>query len=302
LRSYLAGSIVAAAVMLVASSLTPEPALAQQGKTSPPQANGSKAGARPTPRWIDGHPDLGNGKGSWDPKVIDDITGNGGGDPGDIDTQLENRRKGLGLGGPRMVEKQIEVPFQPWAKKVYDERETNLSKDDPESLCLPPGIPRMLATPFPFQIYQLPDRLIFVYEGGAHMWHIVYMDGRAHSKDATDYPSYLGESIGHWEKDTLVVDNIGFNDKTWLDAAGHPHTTKLHVIERFTRPDENTLHYEATVDDPGAYTKPWTTSWNIKWTPGITPLEYICQEGNRDVQHMLGNLTPDERETGKTAP
>jgi hypothetical protein len=259
-----------------------------------------KAPSRPTPRLPDGHPDLGNGKGSWSPVIIDDIAGTGGGDPGNIDTQIANRKAGYGLGGPRLVDKEVDVGFLPWAKKVYDERERTLSKDDPEARCLPPGNPRMMATPFPLQIYQLPDRLIFVYEGGAHMWRIVYTDGRAHSKDATDYPTYLGESIGHWDGDTMVVDIIGFNDRTWLDAAGHPHTEKLHVIERYTRTDEDTLHFEATIDDPGAYKKPWITSWNVKWEPGITPLEYICQEGNSDVQHLIGNVTPDERETGKT--
>jgi hypothetical protein len=300
MRNYFAHSIVMAAIGVAVWCFAPVPAAGQQPPGGARKA-AAKAPARPTPRLADGHPDLGNGKGSWSPTVIDDIAGTGGGDPGNIETQIANRKAGYGLGGPRLVDKEIDVPFQPWAKKVYDQREQTLSKDDPEALCLPPGVPRMMATPFPFQIYQLPDRLIFVYEGGAHMWRIIYTDGRKHSSDATDYPTYLGESIGHWEGDTMVVDVIGFNDKTWLDAAGHPHTEKMHVIERYTRTDENTLHYEATIDDPGAYTKPWTTSWNVRWTPGITPLEYICQEGNRDVQHLIGNLTPDERETGKTS-
>ena len=107
---------------------------------------------------------------------------------------------------------------------------------------------RMTATPFPFQIYQQPDRVIFIYEGGAHVWRVIYTDGRAHSKDLN--PTYLGESIGHWEGDTLVVDVIGFNDRTWLDQDGHPHTEKLHVIERYTRVNELTLRYEFTVTPP----------------------------------------------------
>jgi len=300
MNSRSAGSFVTLGALVAVLSLMPALAQSQQKKGTAPAVKGAPSAARPTPRLPDGHPDLGNDKGSWDPTIIDDIAGTGGGDPGNIDIQIANRKKGYGLGGPRLVDKEVNVPFLPWAKKVYDDRERTLSKDDPEALCLPPGIPRMMATPFPFQIYQLPNRLIFVYEGGAHMWHIVYMDGRKHSADAMEYPTYLGESIGHWQGDTLVVDNIGFNDKTWLDAAGHPHTEKLHVIEHFTRPNEATLHYEATIDDPGAYSKPWTTSWNIKWTPGITPLEYICQEANADVAHLVGNVTPNERETGDT--
>src|SRR5579871_3166066 len=108
--------------------------------------------ARPAPRLPDGHPDLGNGKGSWNPRIIANIAGNG---------------RGGAARSP--VEKVVDVPFQPWAKQVYDQRQATLLKDDPEGLCLPPGIPRLMATPFPFQIFQLPDRVLFVFEGGAHI-------------------------------------------------------------------------------------------------------------------------------------
>jgi hypothetical protein len=162
----------------------------------------------------------------------------------------------------------------------------SLSKDDPEGLCLPPGIPRMMATPFPFQIFQMPDRVIFLFEGGAHMWRVIYTDGRPHAKDPN--PTYLGDSVGHWERDTLVVDVIGLNDRTWLDQDGHPHTEALHVTERYTRTDEMTLHYQATIDDPRAYTRPWTTTYTIPWVPGAEPMEYICQENNQDTRHLVG--------------
>jgi hypothetical protein len=223
----------------------------------------------PTPRLADGHPDLGNEKGSWNPRIIANIAG-------------------IGPGGPARspVEKIVDVPFQPWAKKVYEDRLANLSKDDPEGYCLPPGVPRMMATPFPFQIYQLPGRVIFAFEGGAHVWRIIYMDGRPHPKDPN--PTFMGDSIGHWEGDTLVVDAIGFNDRTWLDQDGHPHTESLHVTERYTRTDENTLHYEATIDDPKAYTEPWTTRYTIPWAAGMELYEYICQENNTDLSHLVG--------------
>jgi hypothetical protein len=115
------------------------------------------------------------------------------------------------------------------------------------------------------------------------------MNRTEHPKDYAQL-TYLGDGIGHWEGDTLVVDVTGFNDHTWLDAAGHPHTEQLHVIERYTRTDEDTLHYQATIDDPGAYSKPWTTGWNIKWHGGWQPYEYICQENNKDVLagHIVG--------------
>lgn len=223
---------------------------------------------KPAPRLKDGHPDLGNGKGAWNPRIVANIAGTGA-DP-----------------SRSPVEKRVDVPFRPWAKELYEQRQENLSKDDPESKCLPPGIPRLMATPFPFQIFQLPDRVLFVFEGGAHVWRSVFTDGRPHPKDPN--PSFLGHSIGHWERNTLVVDVTGFNDETWLDQEGHPHTEALHVIERFTRTDEMTLRYQATIDDPKAYTAPWTTSYTIPWVPGVELYEYICQENNQDLPHLVG--------------
>ena len=105
----------------------------------------------------------------------------------------------------------------------------------------------MMTTPFAFQIFQEPDRVLFVFEGGTHIWRVIYMDGRQHPKDPN--PTFLGDSIGHWEGDTLVTDVVGFNDETWIDASGHPHSDVLHVTERYTRTDENRLHYEPTIDD-----------------------------------------------------
>lgn len=225
----------------------------------------------PAPRLADGHPDLGNAGGSWVPPGVGDMAGTGG-----------------GFAGTAKPEHKVDVPFLPWAKTLYDRRNASVTKDDPEGLCLPPGIPRQYATSFPFQIYQLPNRILFVFEGGAHMWRVVYMDGRKHTPPDTLNPTYLGEGIGHWDGDTLVVDVTGLNDRTWLDAAGHPHTEQLHVVERFTRVNELILRYEATIDDPGAYSKPWTTSWNILFHPGMEPYEYICQENNADLKHLVG--------------
>ena len=283
MRDRFAVSMLAAAASLAALLLMVMPGSAQdkqkgKGKEGPRIVR-PKPNSPPAPRMPDGHVDLGNGKGSWNAYVIKDITGHGWGDQA-----IEN----VGNRGPQLVEKVVEPDMLPWAQKFVLDVDANMSKDDPESKCLPPGLPREDATPFPFQIYQLPDRLMFLYEGGAHMWRIVYTDGRQHSKDATDYPTYLGESIGHWEGDSMVVDSIGFNDKSWLDAAGHPHTEKLHVIQKYTRTSLDNLHIDVTIDDPGAYKKPWNTSWNIAWMPGITPLEYICQEGNLDLKHMVG--------------
>jgi hypothetical protein len=183
-------------------------------------------------------------------------------------------------GGP------VVVPFTPLGQKLYDEATANNSKDDPEGFCLPPGVPRMMYTPYPTEILQLPNRIVFVYEGGAHVWRNIWMDGRAQPADPN--PDYLGYSVGKWEGDTLVVDTIGFNDRTWLDAAGHRHGEKLRVTERFTRTDSNTLKLEATIDDPDYYTKPWTVVTQATWMPNAEILEYICQENNRDLKHLVG--------------
>ena len=223
--------------------------------------------ARPAPRLPDGRPDLGNGKGSWNPRVIANLAG----------VRRPDRSP---------VEHIVDVPFQPWAKAVYEERQANLQKHDPESRCLPPGIPRLMATPFPFQIFQQSDRVLFVFEGGAHVWRTIFTDGRPHPKDPN--PSFLGDSVGRWEGDTLVTDAVGFNEATWLDQAGHPHTEALHIVERFTRHERGDAALPVTIDDPHAYTAPWTTSYTIPWAAGRRALEYICQENNKDLPHMVG--------------
>ncbi len=194
---------------------------------------------------------------------------------------IDMQKQGCGGDGKPVV-----VPFNALGQKVFDERTATHSKDDPEGFCLPPGVPRMMYTPYPTEIFQLPDRILFIYEGGAHVWRIIWMDGRKQPVDPN--PNYLGYSVGHWEGDTLVVDSIGFNDRTWLDAAGHPHGEKLHVTEKFTRPDANTLRLEATIDDPDYYTKPWTVVTTATWEPNQELMEYICQENNKDLQHLVG--------------
>jgi hypothetical protein len=149
------------------------------------------------------------------------------------------------------------IPFMPWSAAVYDYNVLNDAKYDPEGYCLPPGGPRLFATPYPMEIIQLPEqkRVIFIFEGGTHVWREVHMDGRTHpASNAIKGETWLGHSVGHYEDDgkTLVVDVVGFNEGTWIDFAGHPHTNLLHVVEKFTRPNKGTLHYEATIDDPGA--------------------------------------------------
>ena len=175
------------------------------------------------------------------------------------------------------------LPLQPWAAKLAKER---MSKNDPEANCLPAGVPRM--APYPWKIVQTPKLMVFLFEGNIHTYRQVFLDGRDHPKDPD--PTWYGDSTGKWEGDTLVVDSIGFNDKFWFDFAGHPHTDKLHIIERFHRPDSAHLDYDVTIDDPGAYTKPFVMHGHSLITSGEL-MEYICNENNQDVPHIVGKDT-----------
>jgi hypothetical protein len=174
-----------------------------------------------------------------------------------------------------------DIPFLPWTKAMFDYNQATHVAYDPEGFCLPPGGPRMFGTPYPAQFLQEPKRIVVIFEGGAHVWREIHMDGRPlpDPKDIT--PTYFGYSVGHWEGDTLVVDTVGFNEKTWLNFGGYMHTDQMRTVERITRPNLNTLHYEATITDPGAYSEPWTIAWDIPWGAGQELAEYICQENNQ---------------------
>jgi hypothetical protein len=167
----------------------------------------------------------------------------------------------------------IDVPFLTWAKAKFQENSA-ARQSETDRRCLPPGVPRVMLMPRPFELVQTSKRILFLYEGGAHVWRQVWMDGRAHAKDPN--PDWLGHSVGHWEGATLVVDSIGFNDRTWLDDAGHPHTEQLHVIERFTRIGAKAMQYEVTIDDPGAYARPWTARSTFSFRPDQRLEEDIC--------------------------
>lgn len=180
-----------------------------------------------------------------------------------------------------------QVPFKAWSAALYDYNLRTDAKYDPEGYCIPPGGPRLFTTPYPMKIVQVPDqkRVFFLFEGH-HLFREVFMDGRRHPDGKPG--TRLGHSVGRYDDDgnTLVIDVTGFNEETWLDFAGHPHTDQLHVVERFTRPSKNQLHYEAWIDDPGAYQRPWTVSWTMKWWPNGELDEYICEENNKYIQTL----------------
>jgi hypothetical protein len=254
------------------------------------QDPGARRSAEPTPRLADGTPNLGRvpgEKGVWDVPYIQNM---GMRIPGpDGKTAAERSNPGAGRGGAKA---EPDVPFLPWARGVYDYNSKNNSKYDPEGYCLPPGGPRLMATPYPMEIVQQPEnkRILMIFEGATHIWREIYMDGRAHPQGDALNPTYLGHSVGRWEGDTLVVDIVGFNENTWLDYFGHPHTDMLHVVEKFTRPSKGTLHYEALIDDPGAYARPWTVAWNIPWSGESELTEYICQENNKYLQKLTDDF------------
>ena len=179
-----------------------------------------------------------------------------------------------------------ELPVQPWAAALAKEREENFRKDDPYSHCLPLGVPRINTANRPFKIYQMPNAVVILYEA-TYMFREIFMDGRPLPKDPQ--PTWMGYSVGRWQEDTLVVDTSGFNDKAWLDGdKGHPHTDALRVTERFRRPNFGTLEIEATIDDPKAYTKPFTVKQGLHLIPDSELLENICDENERSAAHLVG--------------
>ena len=310
LLSALVATVMAVFVNAGAGQQATSPATAPAAESV--RGRGPSGPPQPTPRLPDGTPNLGRiagEKGVWNVPYITNMgervvepdgttamerrpaMGRGGRGRGAAPEGPLGGGEGTSGGGRGGAQAEPQVPFQPWAAAVYDYHSKNQSKYDPEGYCLPPGGPRMMATPYPMEIIQLPEqkRVLMMFEGAAHVWREIYMDGRPHPQGDDLNPTYLGHSVGRWEGDTLVVDVVGFNEATWIDYFGHPHTDMLHVVERFSRPNKSVLHFEATFDDPGAYTKPFTVRWDIPWNARGELTEYICQENNK----YLLRLTDD---------
>jgi hypothetical protein len=225
------------------------------------------------PRTADGRPDL---TGVWQ----------GG---SNIRGSWEEANSGIGLGGNGTNPEAAGIrstserpagetaPYQPSAAKKVLEYYNRRGIDDPQVLCLPPGIPRLAtAGLMPMQIVQTPTQIIMLYEN-MNVFRIIPLNAK-HPDDIV--PTYMGDAVGHWEGDTLVVDVTGFNDRTWLQGTGTFHTEALHVTERYTRVDRDQINYEATMEDPNVFTKPWTIHSTIMLREGARIRESVCAENN----------------------
>jgi hypothetical protein len=198
------------------------------------------------------------------------------------------RAGGRGAAGPCTP-----IPYMPWTLAVSNDR--RLNELEPHTRCKPSGGPRQWLTPYGAEFVELPEeRVAYIFDiGGPHTYRTIYLDGRKHPEKLT--PSYYGHSIGWWEGDTLVVDSVGFNEDFWLDRGQIPHTDRLHLVEKYTRTALNAMRYELTVDDPGAYTAPFTGTSNLRWESGTELFEYICQQMNQAHELMVGAGTSVDR-------
>jgi len=273
------------AVALV--SLPAQPSYAQ-GRGGGARAGGQPAAdTRPAPRWPDGHINLGAVPGAemglWDatPTSIPLARADAASDFGLFAADMSQPTDPFLAAKPKLSQ----IPFQPWARSLFAVRV--LSRQEPYTRCKPSSAGRQVATAYGTQLVEVPELKIFyiVETGGAHSFRTVYMDGRPHPANLS--PSSRGHSIGHWDGDTLVVDTVGFNEKAWIDNLGMPTTEKLHTIEKFTRTSYTQVKYEITVDDPGAYTAPWTSGFYLRWTPGES-FEFVCQENNLAPELIMG--------------
>ncbi len=165
-------------------------------------------------------------------------------------------------------------PLLPWGEERLKADQQKVSN---VLYCYPPGVPRVWTEPYPFEIISLPGRVLVYYEF-QHLVRTIHTDGREHAKDLP--PTFMGDSIGKWDGDALVVDTIGFNDQTWLDNTKRPHSEELHIIERIRRTSHDALQLDITIDDPKAYTKPWSAQRVFDLKPGWEISEQICEDNN----------------------
>jgi len=258
---------VAAAALFVASG-----AAAQWERVAnrnvPLGATGEPNLEAPAPRTADGKPDL---SGVWLPES---------------DLELEVSVEHMPL--PRYFVNVVadlapeDVPMQPWAAELFEERLAKGGTDSPLAYCKPTGVPMVVTAPLPYKIVQTPELIVILYEENTEFRQI-FLDGRKTVEDPL--PRWMGYSTGRWDGDTLIVETTGFTDQSWLDGMGHPHTDRLRVTERYRRAKVRELFVDVTIDDPGAYTAPisYTVKSNLLADEDL--LEYFCTENEKDIEH-----------------
>ena len=233
--------------------------------------------AQPTPRWPDGQPRLGPPPdqimGYWAFPSATSLVEQGANVQTDAHGLLRN-----------IADLDKVAPFQRWARDLYALRQRNFLKDDPMFVfCKPQSGPRIFQLPYGVQFLEERDqrRIRVMMGAGNQNWHFIYTDGRPQSafpKENADNPLYWGRAVGRWEGDALVVQSEGFNDSFWFSNGGLPHTPQLRLTERLTRPELQMLRYEVTIDDPGAYTRAWSSGWTLRWVPNEELPVYYCQD------------------------
>lgn len=172
------------------------------------------------------------------------------------------------------------IPYRAAARATVEQNQRERASADPLLSCFQPGVPRATLLPEPFQIFQEDDRVIIAYQH-VHAYRVIFTDGRPHYDEGIEF--YMGDSRGRWEGNTFVADVTNFKPETWLDGAGHYHGNQLHVIERFTRVDAKTLRYEATLEDPEVFERPWT----IRLTLTQQPVQLVEHECERDAKGVF---------------
>jgi hypothetical protein len=191
---------------------------------------------------------------------------------------------------------------QPWAKELVRERTENIGKDSMLARCLPLGPQYVTDSDSTaggmMKIAQTPGLILIL--NPDLTYRQIYMDGR--SLESAPNPAWMGYSVGRWDGDTLVVESFGFNDRTWLDTSGHPHTEALRMTERYRRRDVGHMEIEVTLQDPAVYARPWTVAVRAELAADTEVLEYVCNENSRDLEHWVGKASDEAKSEAKVAP
>ena len=269
-------ALAAVAMLFLGMLLASSPLSAQWVKYpfagAPRKADGSIDMSAKTPRMADGKPDL---SGIWASADPDPRRPGGIPDPGDASASRHMVNLGVDLPGG--------LPYQPWLAALVKERTANKAKDDPHVKCFPDNFIRVYGSPHLLKYVQTPGLLLMLNEMNAN-YRQVFTDGRPLPKDPA--PEVQGYSSAKWSGDTLVIDTIGVRDDTWIDWNGSVITEAARVREQFRRPDYGHIELQITVDDPKAYTKPWTVTLQQRLVADVELIDEICLENERSLNHM----------------